>query len=109
VTVGVYTFELHLPQARSLKGKRRVVMRVKERIRSRFNAAVAEIGEHDGLWQRAGLIVVSVASDREALQRLFEAVRRDAELNTPGNLIATGTEFIDAADGGPAGWSEGWE
>lgn len=109
MTVGIFTFELHLPEARSLKGRRKVVQRVKERLRSRFNVAVAELNEHDGLWQRAGLIVVSVAGDRDVLAGLFEAVRREAELHTPGSFIATGTEFIEGSDGGPAGWSEGWE
>jgi len=109
VTVGIFTFELHVAESRSLKSRRKVVQRVKDRLRSRFNVAVAELNEHDGLWQRAGLIVVSVADDRDVLTGLFEAVRREAELHTPGSLIPTGTEFIEGSDGGPSGWGEDWE
>ena len=66
MTIGVYTFELHLPGSRSLKNKRQVVKRLKDRLRSRLNVAVAEIGDHADRWQRAGLAVVSVANGRDA-------------------------------------------
>ena len=108
MTIGVYTFELHLPQARSLKDKRQVVRRLKERLRARHNVAVAEMEEHANLWQRAGLVVVSVANQREPLVRLFEAIHREAELGVPGQVIETGSDYIEAADGGPGGWSGDW-
>jgi uncharacterized protein YlxP (DUF503 family) len=108
VTIGVYTFELHLPTAQSLKAKRQVLRRLKDRLRSRYNVAVAELGEHAGLWQRAGLAVVSVAPRRDALERLFEAVHREAAADLPGELIETGTDFIESSDGGSAGWGEDW-
>jgi uncharacterized protein YlxP (DUF503 family) len=109
VTVGIFTFELHLRETRSLKGKRQVVRRLKDRLRARFNVAVSELNEHDGLWQRAALVVVSVADQRDPLDRLFESIRAEAELLVPGHVIVSGMEFLDAADGGPSGWSEEWE
>jgi uncharacterized protein YlxP (DUF503 family) len=99
MTIGVYTFELHLPGSRSLKNKRQVVKRLKDRLRSRHNVSVCESSEHADLWQRAALVVASVASDRDALERLFEAVHRDAEREVPGEIIETGREFLDE---GPA-------
>lgn len=109
MTVGIFTFELHLRETRSLKGKRQVVRRLKDRLRARFNVAVSELNEHDGLWQRAALVVVSVADQRDPLDRLFESIRAEAELLVPGHVIVSGMEFLDAADGGPSGWSEEWE
>lgn len=109
MTIGVYTLELHLPTAHSLKDKRQVIRRLKDRLRSRFNVAVAELNDHGDLWQRGGLIVVSVAEHRDALARLFESIHREAESLVPGSLIPGGTEFIESADGGSAGWSEEWE
>ena len=35
--------------------------------------------DYADLWQRGGLAVVSVAGDRDALSRLFEAVQRETE------------------------------
>jgi uncharacterized protein YlxP (DUF503 family) len=109
VTVGIFTFELHLRDTGSLKGKRQVVKRLKDRLRSRFNVAVSELNEHDGLWQRAALVAVSVADRRDTLDRLFESIRAEAEMLVPGHVVACGLEFVEAADGGPAGWSEDWE
>ena len=109
MTVGIYSFELHLPGARSLKDKRQVVRRLKDRLRARHNVAVAESSEHNELWQRASLTVVSVADRREPLERLFEAVHREAQSNVPGEIIENGIEYIDGADGGAAGWGESWD
>jgi hypothetical protein len=108
MTIGVYTFELHLPGSRSLKDKRQVIRRLRDRLRARYNVAVAELDDHAELWQRGGLAVVSVAARREVLVRLFEAVHREAVSAVPGEVIETGSEFLDGTDGGPAGWDEGW-
>lgn len=109
MTVGIFTFELHLRESRSLKGKRQVVKRLKDRLRARFNVAVSELNEHDGLWQRAALVVVSVADRRDTLDLLFESIRAEAERLVPGNVVVSGLDFLEAADGGPSGWSEDWE
>jgi hypothetical protein len=108
MTIGVYTFEVHLPGARSLKDKRQVVRSLKERLRSRHNVAVSEMEEHAELWQRASLAVVSIASRREVLEKLFDAVHREAESQVPGEVIETGSDFIEASDGGPGGWEGDW-
>ena len=109
MTVGIYTFEFHLPAARSLKGKRQVLRRLKDRLRSHHNVAVAETGDYHDLWQRGSLIVVSVADRREPLERLFEAVHREAQSIVPGEVIETGVEYVEGSDGGVAGWSDSWE
>jgi uncharacterized protein YlxP (DUF503 family) len=108
VTIGVYTFEIHLPTARSLKDKRQVVRRLKDRLRAHHNLAVAELEEHADLWQRSGLAVVSVASRREPLERLFASVLREAESEVPGSIIETGADFIESSDGGATGWEGHW-
>ena len=97
--VGLYTIELHLPMSRSLKNKRQVVQKLKHRVRARYNVAVSETGEHADLWQRAELAFVSVASRQEPLERLFEAIHREAVSQVPGEVIEIGTDFIDATDG----------
>jgi uncharacterized protein YlxP (DUF503 family) len=61
MVVGTMRLELFLPASDSLKAKRSVLNHVKERVRSRFNASVAEIGGQD-LWQRATLGVAIVGS-----------------------------------------------
>lgn len=104
MTIGILTFEIQLPQSRSLKDKRQVVRSVKERLRARHNVAVSELEENAGLWQRAGLAVVSIASKRDVLDGLFESIVREVEGHIPGYLVETGRDFLDASDGGPGGW-----
>ena len=59
MTVGLLTLELYLPLSQSLKDKRMVLRRVKDRVGA-MNVSVAEVA-HQDLWQRAGLGVVTVA------------------------------------------------
>ena len=79
MTVGIYTIELHLPEAHSLKAKRQVFRSLKDRLSSRYNVAVAEVPDHADLWQRGSLTVVSVARNRDVLVRLFESIYRETE------------------------------
>lgn len=72
--VGISIFELHLPQARSLKQKRKVVKSLVERIHKRFKVSVIESDHHD-LHQRAEIAIALVAlSDGEA-GRIFDTIR----------------------------------
>ena len=57
--VGLLHLDLHLPGVRSLKGKRHILRSLEARLRNRFNVAIAEV-EHQDLWQRARLAIVSV-------------------------------------------------
>ena len=102
MTIGIYSIELHLPVSRSLKDKRQVLRRLKDRLRSRYNVSVAESADHAELWQRGGVIVVSVAHNREALERLFEAIYRDTEQDIPGQIVERQSEFIEGGHGSDA-------
>jgi len=61
------TIELLVPHAHSLKDKRAAIKSLKDRIRSRFNASVAEVGYLDK-WQRAMLGVAMVGNDRRHME-----------------------------------------
>ncbi len=62
MVVGVLTVALSIPQANSLKDKRRVIKSVKDRIRSKFNVSIAEIGDQD-IWRTALLGVAVISED----------------------------------------------
>jgi uncharacterized protein YlxP (DUF503 family) len=98
VTIGLLTLEIHLPQSRSLKDKRQVLRSVKERLRSRHNVAVSELEDGADTWQRASVAVVSIASRRDPLENLFEAIVREVEGQIPGHLVETGREFLDGTE-----------
>jgi uncharacterized protein YlxP (DUF503 family) len=84
--VGTARVALHLAGNNSLKGKRTVVKSVIQRIRNRFNVAVAEVDTQD-LWQLATLGIVCVSDDarhcNEMLSKIIDFVeseRLDAEV-----------------------------
>jgi uncharacterized protein len=62
MVVGVCTIDLHIPGNDSLKGKRSVVRKIKERVKNAFNVSIAEVEDLDKL-QRAGLGVAFVSND----------------------------------------------
>jgi len=72
--VGIVRVELHVPAAQSLKDKRAVVRALKDRIRARTGAAVAEV-DHQDLWQRAALGVAVVSGDHSHLAEQLSDVR----------------------------------
>jgi hypothetical protein len=73
MVVGSLRMELHLPASHSLKAKRSVVNHVKERLRTRFNASVAEV-DHQDLWQRATLGVAIVSGEAGVLDRVLRDI-----------------------------------
>ena len=74
MVVGLAIAEIHIPRARSLKEKRKVVKSLVDRIWSRHRVSIAETDFHD-LHQRARIGVALVTSDRERAERLLEKVR----------------------------------
>lgn len=76
--VGVLTLEIQLPYAHSLKEKRAVLQKMKDRLRSRFNVAVAEL-DHQDVWQQATLGVVSLSNSQPLLESVFRQVLAEAE------------------------------
>jgi len=84
--IGVLTLELYIPHAHSLKDKRMVLRSLKERLRARFNVAVAEL-DHQDLWQRSLVGVVSISGDPKALETLLEAVQRESETLLGDDLV----------------------
>ncbi|RPJ78356.1 MAG: DUF503 domain-containing protein, partial [Acidobacteria bacterium] len=78
--------------SRSLKDKRMVLRRVKDRI-AKFNVAVAEI-EYQDLWQRAALGVVTISTSEAHAQQELGRVVDEIERVEPGVISRTGVEFL---------------
>jgi uncharacterized protein YlxP (DUF503 family) len=90
--IAVLHVELHLPYSQSLKDKRMVLRRVKDRLQ-KFNVAVAEV-EHQELWQRAGLGIVAVSTTDEHVEQELAAAADEIERIEPGLITRTEIEFL---------------
>jgi len=79
MVVGTLKIILHLHDNRSLKGKRKVVKSMVEKVKHKFKVSIAEVGSNDK-WQKIELGVSTVGNDRRHI---------DASLN---NILA----FLDS-------------
>jgi uncharacterized protein YlxP (DUF503 family) len=93
-TIGVLTLEMRLEYAHSLKDKRQVVKSLKERLRGKFNVAVAEIDYQD-LWQRGLLAAVTVSGDRSQAALVLQSAEREASTLLGPSLVNTTLEWLE--------------
>ncbi|HEV3194154.1 MAG TPA: DUF503 domain-containing protein [Polyangiaceae bacterium] len=103
--VGVLRLTFHIPHARSLKDKRRVVQKVRDRIRSRFDVSIAEVSAQD-LHQRAVFGVSCVSGEAAVCDSVLEQVARVAEAcgdavltDRKTELVPIGDDMYESADG----------
>ncbi|MGA8183601.1 MAG: DUF503 domain-containing protein [Terriglobia bacterium] len=91
--VGLLTLEIHLPYSHSLKEKRAVLRKIRDRLRSRFNVAVAELDSRD-VWQVATLGVVSISDSQPLLDAVLRDVLRESEKILGDDVACHEIEFF---------------
>jgi uncharacterized protein YlxP (DUF503 family) len=91
--VGVLTLEIYIPEAHSLKDKRQVLRSLKERLRARFNVAVAELDGQDS-WQRSVVGVVSLSNNAAHLEHSLKTVLEDSERQLGRDLVGHELEVL---------------
>ena len=92
-SVGVITLELRLDGSLSLKDKRHYVKGLKDRLRTKFNVSVAEIGYQE-LWQRGLVAVVTVSGDQSHAEKVLQNVEREAALMLGPILVDATVEWL---------------
>ena len=91
--IGVLTLDIHVEHSHSLKEKRHVVKSLKDRLRERFNVAVAEIDHLDSL-QNSVVAAVTVSNDRVHAEQILNAVEAHAASILGGALAGAGIEWL---------------
>jgi len=71
--VCVARLTLDLPASGSLKAKRQVVRRVTDRVKARFNVAIAEVEDQD-VWNRAVIALSVVGNDRRHVNEMMDKI-----------------------------------
>jgi uncharacterized protein YlxP (DUF503 family) len=97
VFVGVLRLTFHIPHARSLKEKRSVVRKFRDRMRARFDVSIAEVDAQD-LHQKAVFGVAVVSGEAEKCDSILEQVARAAELQEEAVLADRETELITVGE-----------
>ena len=91
--VGMARISVVIGQSHSLKDKRMVVRRIKDRLRDKIGVVVNEVGEHD-IWQRAELGCAVASTDRGKALELIDQVVRVAMSAGGANITAIAKDVI---------------
>ena len=75
-----------------MKGKRRVIKSLMERVRHKFEAAVAEGGDND-LWQKARIGVALVGNDSHLLEARLQQIMKVMENQHLAEIIDSQVEL----------------
>jgi uncharacterized protein YlxP (DUF503 family) len=84
--VGSLRIRLLLREARTLKDKRQVVSSIKDRLRQRFNVAVAEVEEQDNR-QLAVLGFATVANDSRQVRSVLDLILQTLRTHPVAELL----------------------
>ncbi len=84
---------ISIPEAHSLKDKRRVVKSLKDRTVNHMNVSVAEVGQQE-VWNRAELAFVTVAAEKKVVERRLSEIMERLENGHDWVLMEVGTEFL---------------
>jgi uncharacterized protein len=94
MVVGALEIHLYLHENQSLKGKRKVVRSIVDRVRTKFNVAVAEVGANDK-WQKIEIGVTTVSNDRRVVDSSLNNVLGFVESLWLAEIVDTRIEIIN--------------
>ncbi len=97
MVVGVCHLTLRIPDAHSLKEKRRAVKSLTRRVQSRFNVSIAEVDDLD-VWQVATIGLACVSNSSRHVDETLSSVIRFVEENLQSGFLAdVHTEILHVA------------
>ncbi len=95
--VCVARLNLSIPESSSLKAKRQVLRRVIDRLKARFNIAVAEVDSND-LWQKATIGMAVVGNERSQVNERMDTIIHSVEKMYVAPLLSRETEILSFGD-----------
>lgn len=94
MVVGILKITLIIPGNSSLKGKRKVIKSLLDKLRSKFNLAAAEVEDND-LWQKAGLGLALVGNDRRFINSSMDKVLDFIYRTADAEIVDSDSEIIN--------------
>ena len=85
--------DIHIPHSHSLKEKRRVLNSLKDKIRSKFSASVAEVGDSEK-WQRAVLGISIINNSKSYLRKFQQEIMTLIETTGEAEVLESQLEFF---------------
>jgi hypothetical protein len=87
VIISFARLSLRIAHSRSLKEKRRVVRSIVDKVRSKFDVRISEVGGHDS-WQSVDLGFAVVGTNRILLEGIVDRVIQFVDGNAESELVA---------------------
>jgi uncharacterized protein YlxP (DUF503 family) len=102
MTVAIARVTLFIGASHSLKEKRMVLRRLKDLVRGKFNAAIAEVAEND-VWQRAVLGITLVGNEGKFVESALDEVLRFVRSHAGGAEVIHEERELQTFAEGPGG------
>ncbi len=91
---GILLVELYLSQSGSLKEKRFIIQKIKDKLRVKFNISIAEVDFQDK-WQRSVIGVSCISNDEKIINSTFDKIVNFFEVSKDGyEVIRKQVEII---------------
>jgi uncharacterized protein YlxP (DUF503 family) len=94
MVVGTLRVEFHLHDSHSLKEKRKIVRSMVDKVKHKFNVAVAEIGSNDK-WQKIELGISTVGNDRRHIDSSLNNILLYLESLYLAEMVDSKTEIFN--------------
>ena len=94
MVVGILKIEFLLRDNRSLKEKRKIVKSMVNRVKHKFNVAIAEVGSNDK-WQKVEIGITTVGNDRRHIDASLNSVIDFLDAMYLAEIIDLKTETIN--------------
>lgn len=97
MVVGVCRVTLMIEASESLKDKRMVLRRIKDKVRNKFSCAVAEVGDQDE-WQSAQLGFAVVSNEHGFTQAMVQKILAYIEEIAEAKIVDDEQDFLTYGD-----------
>ena len=98
MVIGCCSIKFYLHGNNSLKGKRRVVRAIKDRLKNDFNVSVTEVGGQD-VWQSLHIGISAVGSNRPYMDSLISKVVDAIDKMNLAEMVNYKTETLNMGSG----------
>ena len=98
MVIGCCSIKFYLHGNNSLKGKRRVVRAIKDRLKNDFNVFVTEVGDQD-VWQSLHIGISAVGSNRPYMDGLISKVVDAIDRMNLAEMVDCKTETLNMGSG----------
>ena len=94
MVIGICHLDLLIRENNSLKGKRRILKKIIERVKNKFNVSIAEVGNHD-LWQSSQIGFCMVGNDRRFINSALDKIVLFIEGISSAEIIKSEIEIMN--------------